>query len=161
MKLRNGIVLAIACLATACTKAPRNESPEATLQEYVTVAFEARNADARKKLLALSTGEAKEFLERLSDADFKRQFVDAGLKFISLKTKDLRQDEKGDVSLVSELNYKDARPDSLTEHTNKKIAYLTKEAGGWKIRATKNMKSFIERKEDLVVTPETTGQPTK
>jgi hypothetical protein len=59
---------------------------------------------------------------------------------------------------VYELSYKEGQPANATVHTNKKIAYLTRDGAVWKIKATKNMKSFIERKEDLVITPETTEQ---
>ena len=61
----------------------------------------------------------------------------------------------GDVSLVYELEYKKGGEGDQTVYTNKKIAYLTqdKEKNDWKIKATKNLKSFVERKDDLVVPP--------
>ncbi|RYZ96715.1 MAG: hypothetical protein EOP11_23060 [Proteobacteria bacterium] len=158
MKLRNGFVVAMAFLAVACSKAPKADTPEGALHRYVTLAFEARSAGAKKDLMDLSTGEALAYLQRMDDADFKKQFLDSNLKFVSLKAKDKRVENSGDVSLVYELAYKAGQPANATVLTNKKIAYLTKEGEGWKIKATKNMKTFIERKEDLLITPETTEQ---
>ncbi|MGZ6468252.1 MAG: hypothetical protein ACXWQJ_13225, partial [Bdellovibrionota bacterium] len=86
--------------------------------------------------------------------------MDTKLQFVSLKAKDRRETDSGEVSLVYELNYQD-RTGTVppTVHTNKKIAYLMKdEKGDWKIKATKNMKSFIEKKEDLVITPDMTDK---
>jgi hypothetical protein len=160
MKLRNLLVVAAVAImgATGCTKAPKADTPEGALHRYVTLAFEARNAGAKKELMELSTGDALGYLERMNDEDFKKQFLDSNLKFVSLKAKDKRQDASGDVSMVYELSYKEGQPANATVHTNKKIAYLTRDGAVWKIKATKNMKSFIERKEDLVITPETTEQ---
>jgi hypothetical protein len=147
-------------LVVSCTKTPKPETPEAALQQYVTAAFNAKGVEDRKKLMDLSTGDALYFIQNMSDEQFKRHFIDSNLQFVSMKAKDLRQETTGDVSLVYELNYKEGKVESQTVHTNKKIAYLThdKEAKTWKIKATKNLKSFIERKEDLVITPETTDK---
>lgn len=159
MKLRKLMVAALALTVVSCTnKMPTADTPEGALHKYVTLAFTAKSPSARKELMALSTGDALGYLERMSDEDFRKQFVDANLKFMSMKAKDMRQEVSGDVSLVYELTYKDGRPESPTVHTNKKIAYLTRDQSGWKIKATKNMKTFVERKEDLLITPETTDQ---
>lgn len=160
MKLRKILFLVPVLIFSACTKAPKMDSPEGALQSYVVTAFEAKSPEDKKKLMALSTGEALFYLESMSDENFKKQFVDSKLKFVSLKAKDRREETSGDVSLVYELSFREGDASSPTVHTNKKIAYLThdKEKGEWKIKATKNLKSFVERKEDLVVTPETTDQ---
>jgi hypothetical protein len=141
-----------------CTKEMKADTPEGALQKYVTAAFSARSTDDRQKLVNLSTGEALAFIQSMSDETFKKHFIDSNFDFVSLKAKDLRQENSGDVSLVYELTYREGKGESKVEHTNKKIAYLTLDAaaGEWKIKATKNLKSFVERKEDLVVTPETT-----
>jgi hypothetical protein len=160
----------------ACTKSgPKADSPEAALEAYVHTAFNAKSVDDGKKLLELSTGEAQEWLSSLSQEAFKKQFVDNHMVLESLKTKDKVQEQNGDVSLVYELAFKDGRgPEPLTTddkaakmtpspavYTVKKIAYLTKdkESNTWKIRATKNIKSFVERKDALeILTPETTDK---
>lgn len=81
------------------------------------------------------------------------------MRLVSLKVKDIRQDNEGGVSMVYEISFQDGKSGSAFVHTNKKVAYLNKiENGDWKIRATQNVKSFIEKKEDLVITPETTHQ---
>lgn len=162
MNWRNVVVVMVSAgMVAACTKStPKADTPEGALHSYVVAAFEARQLGDKKKLMELSTGDARGYLERMSDEDFRKQFVDAKLQFVSMKARDLRQEVSGDTSLVYELSYKDARGGSPTVHTNKKIAYLTKdEAGHWRIKATKNVKTFVERKEDLLITPETTEAP--
>jgi hypothetical protein len=160
MKFNKFLVYAGVAILVACTKAPKPETPEGALQQYVTMAFNAKNPEDRKKLVDLSTGDALYFIQNMTDEEFKKHFIDSNLQFVSMKAKDLRQETSGDVSMVYELNYKEGKVGTQTIHTNKKIAYLTfdKEAKAWKIKATKNMKSFIERKEDLVITPETTDK---
>lgn len=161
MKWLKGVAGCLAVLAAVgCTKSgPKADTPEGALHSYVVTAFEARSVADKQKLLGLSTGEAKAYLEQMGEADFKRQFLDSKLQFVSMKARDLRQETGGDVSLVYDLNYKDTRDGSTTVHTNKKIAYLTQaEPGHWKIKGTKNVKTFVERKEDLVITPDITDQ---
>jgi hypothetical protein len=158
MKLRKLFVAGLSLLAVSCTQAPKADTPEGALHSYVTAAFDAKGPSDKKRLVDLSTGDAKGYLERMSDEDFKKQFVDTKLRFLSLKAKDKRTENNGDVSLVYELNYRDGLDPTRASYMNKKIAYLTKEGAMWKIKSTKNMKSFIERKEDLVVTPESTGE---
>lgn len=157
MKLRNCCLLALVLLLAACTKAPKTDTPEGALNAYVNAAFAVKGPGDRQKLIDLSTGDARGFLERMTDEDFRKQFIDSNLRFVSVDTKDMREENSGDVSLVYELSYREGSNTSPTVHTNKKIAYLTKDAEGhWRIRATKNVKSFVEMKEELVVTPETT-----
>ena len=156
------VVMALFALP-ACTKSNQAASPETALNAYVHAAFAAKSVSDSQKLLDLSTGEAKEWLSSMSEDAFKKQFVDNKMVFQSLHTKDLRQEKNGDVSLVYELAFKDGSPDgkptSSAVYTNKKIAYLTKEGDAWKIKATKNVKSFVERKDALeILTPETTDK---
>lgn len=160
------VVVAILIAFTACTKSPpAPTSPEAALDIYVKTAFNAKELSARESLLALSAGDAEIWLSSLSDDEFKKQFVDNKMQFVSLRTRDKIEDKNGDVSLVYELEFKDGRgpvpldggkvmTPSAASYSTKKIAYLTKgQDGGWKIKATKNVKTFIERKEDLAVPP--------
>jgi len=162
-----GIISIFTFLAFAafpsCTRHPSQpNTPEGALENYVMTAFAAKSADARQTLLDLSTGDAKAWLESMSAEDFKKQFVDNSMVFQNMKTKDLRREQSGDVSLVYELAFKDGKTPNAAAYTNKKIAFLTKDdKGTWKIKATKNVKSFVERKDDLVVppnTPETTDK---
>jgi hypothetical protein len=147
--------MGLAALIAGCTKAPKADTPEGALEKYVTAAFDAKSPGDRQKLIDLSAGDALVFIERMSDEEFKKHFIDSKLRFVSMKAKDRREENTGDVSLVYELEYKEGDLANPTIHTNKKIAYLThdKETNEWKIKATKNLKSFIERKEDLVVPP--------
>ena len=164
MKWRNILAAVLLCTmigVTACDrKATQPNTPEGTLEKYVAAAFEVRKVEDRQKLLDLSTGDAKSHLENMNADDFKRNFLDSKLRFISMKTKDLRQEKDGDVSLVYELSFQDGSgTPAPTTHTNRKIAYLTRdEAGNWKIKSTKNIKTVIEKKEDLVITPEAAAQ---
>jgi hypothetical protein len=138
----------------ACTKEAAPTSPEAALERYVKTAFGAKSVDAKKSLLDLSEGDAKAWLESMTDEVFKKQFVENNMQFVSLKSSDKRVEKDGDVSLVYELAFKDGKTPNAAEYTNKKIAYLKKTEGGeWKVSATKNIKTFIEKKDALEVPP--------
>jgi hypothetical protein len=93
---------------------------------------------------------------------FEKQFLKNNMKLVSFTSKDKVRDESGDVSLVYELSFKDGNesgdPTKRAVYSLKKIAYLTNKDGGtWKIKATKNVKTFIERKDDLQITPSPPG----
>lgn len=151
-------VFTFCALFSSCTKTPKAESPEGALQRYVQVAFNAKSYADKQKLAELSTGEALEYLNHMNESDFKMQFLDSNLRLVSVKAKDKRQESGGDVSLVYELEYKDGKSENLTTYSNKKIAYLTQGADGfWKIKSTKNIKTFIEKKDDLIITPDSTN----
>lgn len=163
-----GLITSVSFLG-ACTKSPKADTPEGALEKYVTAAFDAKSPSDRQKLVDLSAGDALFYIQQMSDADFKKHFIDSKLVFVSMRAKDRRVENSGDVSLVYELEYKEGEVATPTVHTNKKIAYLTldKEKNEWRIKATKNLKSFVERKEDMVVpplselppeTPEATGK---
>lgn len=163
MKLLNKTLLELAAFTivfTACTKKPQSDTPEGALEKYVEAAFEAKSVEDKSKLLALSTGDALAYLETMTDETFKKHFLDSSLEFVGMKTKDLRKENNGDVSLVYELSFKEGKEPGATVYTNKKIAYLHLDQGAnsWKIKATKNLRNVIEMKQDLVITPETTDQ---
>jgi hypothetical protein len=148
------VILGLSLVLSACTKEPKADTPEGALEKYVVAAFNAKSPADRNKLIELSAGDALVYIESMTDEEFKKHFLDSNLRFVSMKAKDRRVENSGDVSLVYELEYKEG-DQGQTVHTNKKIAYLThdKEKNEWKIKATKNLKSYIERKDDLVVPP--------
>jgi hypothetical protein len=159
MTLRNISIVALLVLGFAgCNRRSIPNTPEGTLEKYVNAAFEVKSLEDRKTLLDLSAGDAKAYLEQVKDEDFTKQFIDSKLRFVSMKATDLREQSNGDVSLAYELNFQErSNANAPTVHTNKKIAYLGKdELGNWKIKSTKNIKTFIEKKEDLVITPSET-----
>lgn len=160
MKFPKLLVFLIATLgiAVGCDKGPKADTPEGALEKYVQTAFGAKSVEDKQKMLELSTGEAFEYLSQMSEEEFRKQIVDANLALVNLKAKDLRQEADGDVSLVYELHFKAGKGIDSAVHTNKKIAYLKKFEDGWKIKATKNLKSFVEQKEDLLISPESTPQ---
>lgn len=160
MMWRNFFVVGLLALAFAgCNRKQIPNTPEGTLEKYVSAAFEVGSIKDKETLLALSSGDAYEYLSKMSDENFKKQFIDSKLKFVSMKASDLREAPNGDVSLSYELNFQDRSGTSPTLYTNKKLAYLGKdEKGEWKIKSTRNIKSFVEQKQDLVITPETTDK---
>ena len=154
--------MAALCLAQACTKSPgRPETPEGTLEAYVKTAFSVSSLEVSRKLLDLSTGEARDWLESMSKETFEQQFMRNKMVLQSFTTKDLRQEKNGDVSLVYEIAFKDGshdgKPTNEAVYTNKKIAYLHKDGEQWKIKATKNVKTYIERKDALEIPPNPPG----
>ena len=159
MKWFNGALLILAMALLGCTKGGGNaSSPEGALDQYVHIAFGVTDVKDSQKMLALSTGEAREWLASMSEDAFKAQFMKNHMQLVNFTTKDKVSESDGDVSLVYELSFKDGSAEGDPTHravySLKKIAYLTrKDEGTWKIKATKNVKTFIERKDDLQVSP--------
>lgn len=160
-------VIALLALG-ACTRDSGPKSPEAALERYVKTAFSARSAEDHKALSDMSDGDAKEWLDAMSVEVFEKQFIKNNMQLVSLKTSEKREEAADRVSLVYELVFKDGKVESpITDpdkapknatspatYTNKKIAYLKQMGDGtWKITATKNVKTYIERKEALEVPP--------
>lgn len=159
MKWLNGALVISLLAFLGCTKGGGNAStPEGALGQYVHIAFGVNDVKDAQKMLALSTGEAKEWLSSMSEEAFKAQFMKNHMQLVNFTTKDKVNEADGDVSLVYELSFKDGssdgNPTNRAVYSLKKIAYLTKkDEGTWKIKATKNVKTFIERKDDLQVSP--------
>jgi hypothetical protein len=145
-------ILVSITVLTACTK-KMPDSPIGVLELYISTVTGAKSADDKNKLLGLTTGTARADLEKMSNEDFTKQFIDVRYKVNSFKTKDFRQENSGDVSVVYELEFEEhGQPGGESQITNKKIAYLSKdEAGQWKIKETKNVKSFLEKKDDVEI----------
>jgi hypothetical protein len=169
MKWLSQSVLVVSVLAlgfAACTKSqPKNSTPEEALKSYVETAFNLKEFKDAGKLLDLSTGEAYDWLYSMNQDAFTKQFLGNHMMLRSFSTKDKITDDKGDVSLVYEIAFQENAPSGTpkdeTVFTNKKIAYLTKDkdSGNWKIRATKNVKTFLERKDPLeILSPEPAPQ---
>jgi hypothetical protein len=146
----------------ACTKESQPTSPEAALDRYVKTAFGAKNAADQKILFEMSDGDAADWLASMSKELFQKQFIENQMQLVSMKTSEKREEKDDRVSIVYELVFKDGKtsspmaPDSAASpatYTNKKIAYLKKMDGAWKITATKNVKTFIDRKDALEVPP--------
>jgi hypothetical protein len=146
-----GMFVFTLCLFSGCTK-NSNDTPEKVLDSYIQIGLNAQKDSDREKMLSLTTGEAKEELEKMSPVEFKSVFLDKKLKFIGYKTKDLRQENSGEISLIYELSYEEKDAAGAAIVTNRKIAYFSKaDNGEWKIKATKNVRSVVERKEALEV----------
>jgi hypothetical protein len=165
--LNAALVVSLLALA-GCTRGGGSaSSPEGALDKYVHAAFNAKKIDDSQSMLDLSTGEAKEWLAAMSKEAFQKQFIDNHMQLVNFNVKDKATEANGDVSLVYELTFKDGaaagNPTERAEYSLKKIAYLSKDkdAGTWKIRATKNVKTFIERKDDLQVSPIPSGAEDK
>ena len=156
MKLINPIIiLAIILVSQGCEKKNKANTPEQVLDSYVHAAFSANSVADKQKLVDLSTADAQDLLKKMTEIEFKNEFLDKHLTLVSLVTKDVRREDPKNISLVYELTYKEGTGDKSAAMTNKKIAYLTQiENGEWRIKATKNIKSFIEEKEGLVVSPQ-------
>jgi hypothetical protein len=162
------VVSLLAFNFSGCTRGGGSaSSPEGALDQYVHAAFNAKKVDDSQNMLDLSTGEAHEWLASMSKEAFQKQFIDNHMQLVNFNVKDKAKEANGDVSLVYELTFKDGaaagNPTERAEYSLKKIAYLTKEkeGGSWKIRATKNVKTFIERKDDLQVSPIPSGADEK
>jgi hypothetical protein len=145
--------IVICCVAlVACTKKTPN-SPTGVLEEYIRIAMNAKSVADKDKMMEHTMGPALDDLQNMTAEKFEEQFIKSNLKFTSFTTKDLREENSGDVSVVYELNYQQSvvTGDS-TEMSNKKIAFLGKnENGVWKIKETKNVKSFVDKKDALEV----------
>lgn len=154
-KYKCWIVICIVTLffSISCNKKSGVETPTSAMENYINIAMGAKSSADREKLLELTTGEAHEELKRMTDKEFVDQYVNSQFHFLGFKTKDLREENDGALSLVYELSYETKGAPNPATLTNKKVAYLVKdEQGHWKIKSTKNIKSLVEKKDALEIT---------
>ena len=142
-----GIVFA----GAACTPKKKPESPEAVLQAYVTTAINAKSGSDKGRLYEFTTGLALKRLQDMPEEEFVNSLVKPEFKFVHFSTRDLREEANGSVSVVYELVFESKAGDSGAKVTNRKIAYMKKDSGSWKIEDTRNIKSFVEVKDGLSV----------
>lgn len=142
----------VVLLLGSCTK-KMPDSPAGVLEQYIQVAMNAKSLQDKDKLMELTMGSAHDDLEKMTPEQFEQGFISSQLHITGFKTKDLRQENSGDVSLVYELDFQEkGGAGGVADMNNKKIAYLSKDdAGHWKIKETKNVKSFVEKKDALEV----------
>lgn len=140
-----------------CTKQGGEVSPEKAVNAYVRQAFDVKGPEDRQRLMMLTEGSAAKDLKKMSDEQFKREFIDSKLKLIDIKTKDVRQEDGNAVSLIYEISYQENGEKGPVEHFHRKVAFLKKTEGTWKIESTKNLKTFIEIKDgsEISVSPST------
>lgn len=141
------VALSAALLAAlpACTGAKKGD-PKSVLGEYVSRSLVIKDTGDKSKLMELTTGDAKQTLERLSDGDFKSNFIDSHREFISLKIRDERPLTETRFSITYELTYKSRTPNSDDLVTLKKHAVLVKEGQPprWLISEVQNLKTNVE-----------------
>lgn len=144
-------LLGFALLGSACTPKKKPESPEAVLQAYVTTAINAKSGADKERLYEFTTGKALERLQAMPEEEFVNSLVKPEYKFVHFSTRDLREEKEGSMSLVYEIVYDTKSGDQGAKITSRKIAYMKKDNGVWKIEDTRNIKSFVEVKEGLNV----------
>jgi hypothetical protein len=143
-------IAVLGVFTAGCTKMVSDKTPEGALESYVTSAFTVKRPADREKLLQLSTGEAHEQLQAMSEDNFMARFGKGNLRLISLKMKDRRGEKDGGISLVYELSYEETTQ-GKGPVTHKKVAYLKEDGGHWRIRGTKNIKEYVEQAEPMVI----------
>lgn len=141
----------------ACTSSRQaKDSPAQTLSEYVGLSFAVKTKPERAKLMALSTGNVHDHIEKMSDADFKSVFEDSNREFVSLKIRDERKVQENEYSITYEITYLAKSPPVqgtsepvVDKITNKKHALFKKENGHWLISDVKNIKTTIEHQNAI------------
>lgn len=145
------LMIGLLPMVSGCTRQGAT-TPEQTLEQYIRIGLDAKGPGDKAKLLELTIGEAHEELGKMKDKEFNDIFVEKKLRYLGYKARDLRQENSGEVSLIYELSYEEQDAAGAAIVTNRKIAYLAKDdEGRWKIKGTKNVKSFVERKDALEV----------
>ena len=142
---------------TGCTgKQPGVNTPQRALSEYVGITFAVKTASDKTKLMSYMSGEAREKLAALPDAEFERYFVESKKEFVSLKVRDERKLSEDRYALTYEITYNSRGPaiDPLIHQIgmnrviNKKHVIFVKDSGRWLISEIQNLKTLIELKDE-------------
>lgn len=146
------IMLAL-LVAFGCTKHDDKASPQTTLSDYVSRSFGMKAPGDKTRLMELTTGQVKDTLEKMDDASFRQNFVEAKKEFVALKIRDERKLSDTKYSITYELTYQTTKPSPEGELkdkvTNKKHALFVNEGGKWLISEVHNIKTFIEHQNEL------------
>ena len=148
------LIVSLAFMAgLSCSKGTGKNSPQNTLSEYVSRTFATKAPADKSRLLELTSGQAREMLDRLTDAEFQDSFVGHKREFLSLKIRDERKLGEDRYSITYELAYSDAGTESKGKVTNKKHALFVKEGEQWLISEVRNIKTSIEHQNEMSITP--------
>jgi hypothetical protein len=141
-------------LISGCSKTTNKNSPQSTLSEYVARTFAIKSSSDKLQLTELTTGQVRELLEKVTDDEFKNNFLEHKKQFVSLKIRDERKVGDDKYSITYELTYKEgSTPDSSGTVTTKKHALFHKEGDRWLIAEVRNIKTFIEHQNEMSISP--------
>jgi hypothetical protein len=152
-KIVSSVLLAFALIqVTGCTGGGAlPEDPKRRLTEYISRSFAVKNADDRKGLLVLLSGEAKTRLASWSEEQFRQAFMDSKRQFIKLAFKEVKNVSASEVNITYELTYLDNARGKDAKVTNKKLAQLNLDKNKWYITAVRNIKELVEYRNEMAL----------
>ena len=144
-------MLGVVVFGSSCTsnKVTGTNTPQKVLSDYVARSFSVQGVPEKPKLLELATGEVKETLEKMSDAEFRAYFVDSKREFTGLKVRDERKISEDRYSITYELSFNSKTAESFDKITNKKSALFVQKDSKWLISEVKNIKTLIEHQNEF------------
>ncbi len=146
------VIFVLVFLTTACQEKFRVKvegKPREIIRAYIEKSFNVKKISDRKDLQAYLTGETKKRLVAWSDDQFRKAFLDTKRKFLRLSFKEVKGVSENEVTVTYEIAYLDQGREHEARVTNKKLSYLSRINGKWKIREVKNIKELIEFKNEM------------
>jgi hypothetical protein len=132
------------CFLFACTDDVVDSSPSKVLEGYIQISFHATNIQDKKRMEDLLTGDTKNRLVSWSDEQFSKAFIESKKKFESLKILETKKVSDHETALTYELSYQDGPSDKTAEVTQRKLASIVQEDGGWRIKEVRSIRESIE-----------------
>ena len=149
---KRAVLIGLVLMAGGCVKSHNfGEGPKAILHEYIDKSFNITSVDDRKKLEDLLTGKAKTRLASWSDEQFRNAFLNQKRKIKNLLIRDEKEISPAEVNITYELTYLDGEKGADTKVTNRKLAYMVKEGGQWRINEVRNIKELIEYQNEMAL----------
>lgn len=141
-------------ISGACSRGGSSgTNPKEVLADYISLTFSAQAPSDRTKMLQSLTGEAKSRLAAWSDEQFRQAFIEKKRKFAKLAYLEVRARGERETSITYELTYRDTQKSSDVRVTQRKLARLTRDAGGqqapWKIAEVRNIRELIEFENEM------------
>ena len=132
-----------------CTSGVDDKTPGKTLESYIQASFNVKDAQDKKKMEDLLTGDTKQRLSVWSDEQFLKAFVETKKKFGSLRILETKKVSDQEVALTYELSFREGEKDNLAQITQRKLCTLVLLDGGWKIKEVRSQRESIEYLKEL------------
>ena len=137
------------CLLSACTPDVVDTTPAKVLDSYIQISFHATGIQDKKRMEELLTGDTKNRLVSWSDEQFTKAFMESKKKFTTLKMLETKKVSETEVALTYELSYQEGPDDKTAQITQRKLATIVQEDGGWKIKEVRSIRESIEYLKEL------------
>ncbi len=146
------IFLITVALISACTVNYKNEKiASLRLQDFIKTSSNLQSANDKSKLLPYLSGEMKDDLEKMTNAQFKEKFVNDKIEIKSIEILDSELLDEENIQILYRLKYVKKEKNEFFIITTEKVSLMTYTDKNWKIKMIYELSTKMDFPEALTI----------